>query len=755
MHRVTELADRAHPQRPHGAADFHYIIPLPEILSEVRNASPSSKMVSQHFQQTISSFGNEFTLLNEVPIEDIEKKAGIVLAEAIRRMRAHEVNPQGGYDGEYGVIRIFKEGEVARLTGQLNFFGLADGYQSTKRERKETVLAKPHPTPVSAEKTVSDTLNLDQTTACETAGSVLVTAGPGTGKTKTLIQWMVDGIRKRGVRPHEVMAVTFTNKAADEVKTRLAAELGAQANDVMLGTFHSLCFAILQAHDERLTHVYDAESRRTILSMLFPATDEKTLKRWADRLEDYFETNGTASANEIQQVIAAYRQFAAQHGGIDVADIIGAVVRFWKADPVQLDHYRGRVRCIAVDELQDINPVQYAFLLLLAKDKHVFAIGDPDQAIYGFRGADVKLFFRFAEDFGAKEVALRHNYRATDTLVRAACQVIRNNVLHKDTGLQAHRPGGDRIRVFTAADEHEEAAFVVNEIEKAVGGFSNLTGDNSYQPQSERGFSDIAVLFRTRAIGRYLLAAFRKAGIPVRYGDATPFLATYPFHLVTDALKLYLNPEDVIALDSLLTHGFGMDRQRKQAFLAAHPTDERFAALFGPLEAAAFAKQGAEGAVSFVFERLILDSLLDEAGLLQKEMIVNLAKEYGPGIRQFLHKLLVDTYTDVARFKTDAVNLLTFHAAKGLEFPVVFIVGAEEGTTPLATGDADIEEERRLFYVALTRAKEKLFISHTARRKSFDKTIDRTVSRFVGEIPLSMREKIQGKQPKAEQMRLF
>src|SRR5690606_33256000 len=118
---------------------------------------------------------------------------------------------------------------------------------------------------------------------------------------------------------------------------------------------------------------------------------------------------------------------------------------------------------------------------------HVFAIGDPDQAIYGFRGADVKLFFRFAEDFGSKEVALRHNYRATDTLVRAACQVIRNNVLRKDTGLQAHRPGGDRIRVFTAAGEQEEAAFVVNEIEKAVGGFSNLTGDNSYQPQSERG----------------------------------------------------------------------------------------------------------------------------------------------------------------------------------------------------------------------------------------------------------------------------
>ncbi|SEL90852.1 3'-5' exonuclease [Parapedobacter koreensis] len=288
-----------------------------------------------------------------------------------------------------------------------------------------------------------------------------------------------------------------------------------------------------------------------------------------------------------------------------------------------------------------------------------------------------------------------------------------------------------------------------------MGGFSNLTNNTTRHPDGGYGFSDIAVLFRTRAIGKSLLAAFRKAGIPVHFGDATPFLAAYPFHLVADVIKLYFNPGDVIALDSVLTHGFGMDRQKKRAFLERYPEGERFAGLFGPTAAEVFAGQGAAGAVRFVFERLIPDALLDEVGLFQKEIMISLVEEHGSDIRQLLHKLSVDTYTDVARFKSDAVNLLTFHAAKGLEFPVVFIVGAEEGVIPLISSNADIEEERRLFYVALTRAKDKLLITHAARRQLVDKTVDRGGSRFVGEIPVALREKVHIKQPKAAQMRLF
>ncbi|HVZ98421.1 MAG TPA: UvrD-helicase domain-containing protein [Chitinophagaceae bacterium] len=438
LHRVTELSDRKQSQKPEGAADFHYIIPLPEILSEIKNVSPSSKAVQQSFQQTISSFGNEFTLLKQTPVEDIEKKAGVVVAEAIRRMRIQQVNPQGGYDGEYGVIKIFKEGELAALTGQMNFFGMDGVNKTTQRKSKGTAIEKETLTVNEAENK-SAALNAEQQAACEATGAVLVTAGPGTGKTKTLISWIAHCIQQRKARPQEVLAVTFTNKAADEMKERLSAVLEDKSRGITLGTFHSLCFTILQERYESLNKVYDDESREIILGMLFPDKEEKEIKKLSAELKNYFENNKTESATAIAKIAATYRDFMLQNGGIDLADIIGAVVRLWNEEPQWLQACRKRYHYIAVDELQDINPLQYEFLKLLAKDKNIFAIGDPDQSIYGFRGSDVQLFFRFSEDFGAKEIALQKNYRSSAFIVEAASAVINNNTQRKPITLVAVR----------------------------------------------------------------------------------------------------------------------------------------------------------------------------------------------------------------------------------------------------------------------------------------------------------------------------
>ncbi len=752
LHRVTELSDRRQPQRPEGAADFHYIIPLPEILSEIKGTSSSSKAVQQSFQQTISSFGNEFTLLNDTPVEEIEKKAGIVVAEAIKRMRAQEVNPQGGYDGEYGVIKIFKDGELAALTGQMNFFGMAGVNKTTKRKSKETEIRQQTTVVDPVEESGTPSLNAAQQAACEAEGAVLVTAGPGTGKTKTLISWITHCIQQRNARPQEVFAVTFTNKAANEMKERLAAVLGDRSRGITLGTFHSLCFAILQERYGHLDKVYDDESREIILGILFSDKEEKELKKLSEGLKDYFEQGSPEAPGEIRSVAATYRDFTLQNGGIDLADIIGGVVKLWYDEPEWLEAHRQRFQYIAVDELQDINPLQYTFLKLLAKGKNIFAIGDPDQSIYGFRGSDVNLFFRFGEDFGATEIALQKNYRSAGFIVETASQLIRHNKLRKDTSLMATRPAAGKIRLFAATDEYKEAAFIISEIEQLAGGFNNLSGDNTHH-DSHYGFADIAVLFRTRAVGRTLLTAFRQSGIPVRFGDASPFLAAYPFHLITDVMKLYLNPTDIIALDSILTQGFRMGHKEKQNFLSSHPETERFTTLFGTAGEAAFT-QGATGAVPFIFEKFIPDETLDDAGLLRKEMILNIAKEYQADIEQFLYQLMLDAYTDVARMKTDAVTLLTFHASKGLEFPVVFIAGAEEGITPVRR-NTDMEEERRLFYVALTRAKDRLLITHAAQRKHFSETEEKIVSRFIGELPVSLLEIVQQKLPKPEQMRLF
>ncbi len=311
----------------------------------------------------------------------------------------------------------------------------------------------------------------------------------------------------------------------------------------------------------------------------------------------------------------------------------------------------------------------------------------------------------------------------------------------------------NKIKLFAADDEHKEADFIICEVEKLVGGFHNLTGDNTHA-DSHYGFSDIAVLFRTRAVGRVLLAAFKKSGIPVRFGDASSFLAEYPFHLVTDTIKLHLDAKDMIALDSVLTHGLNMDKKQKQSFLASTPEEKRLEAVFGEQD---LAKPGAESAVQLVFEKFIPHETLDDTGLFRKETLLNMAKEHGADLEQFLHQLLLDTYTDVARLKSDAVHLLTFHASKGLEFPAVFIAGAEEGITPVQRKDTDIEEERRLFYVALTRARDILFITHAAERKGFRETEKKELSGFVEEMPATLMEKavIKKRPPKPEQMRLF
>ena len=756
LHRVSELSDRRQPQQPEGASDFHYIIPLPEILAEIKNTSASSKTVNRCFQQVISSFGNEFTLLREVPIEDIKKQAGCLLAEAIRRMRAQEVHPQGGYDGEYGTIKIFNEGEISQLTGQTDLFGAVDTTKTAKRKSRNTEITKEICFPDQTEQTDSHSLNEAQQAVCETEGAVLVTAGPGTGKTKTLIDWIAHCIQKRKALPEEILAVTFTHKAADEMKNRLTTVLEETSKGITVGTFHSIAFAVLQQRYENLHTVYDDESREIILGTLFPDKEEKALKSLSNKLKASFENNCPEKADELKEIAAAYQNFMLQNGGIDLADIIGAVVRLWHTEPEYLEIFQNRYQYIAVDELQDINPLQYEFLKLSAKGKNILAIGDPDQSIYGFRGSDVSLFFRFSEDFSAKEISLQQNYRSSGFIVKSASTIIRNNKLRKDIRLFTHKPGKGKIHLFSAADEYKEAAFITGEIEKLLGGFNNLIGNNIHH-DSSYGFSDIAVLFRTRAIGKALLSACKQSGIPVRFGDASSFLETYPFHLITDIIKLYLYPEDIIALDGVLRKGFKMSNKEKQAFLLSHPEETRFVSLFGEEGENVFATQNTTEAVSFIFEKFIPEETLDETGLIWKETILHIAKEYGTDLEQFLYTLLLDTYTDVARLKTDAVTLLTFHASKGLEYPVVFIAGAEEGVTPLLRENIDMEEERRLFYVALTRAKDQLFITNARTRKTFNRTENQTLSRFVKEIPVSLTEPIEKKPPKpsCQQMSLF
>lgn len=781
-----------------GEGGFRYIIPLPEILSEIKGAGPASKGVMQAFQEAIATFGNEFSLLNEIPVEDIQRRGNAVLAEAIRRMRQQEIRPVAGYDGVYGVIKVFGEGELKKLTGQLHMFG--DMGPAAANRKLQAVSDE---LPAAGEMAGRDGWEnragspgevrpneAQERIAAQVSGALLVKAGPGTGKTSTLVRWIAGQIEKGGVRPEEVMAVTFTNKAAREIKDRLAGLVGEKARRIRIGTFHAIAYQLLQEYEPHVHTVYDEQCRRVVLGMLYPELKEADNKKICEGLERLFEGGGSSGEKgdavegltaagvkqtaEIQKYASRYRTYLADQGAVDLSDILGRVISKWKEEPALLEGSRSGIRCLAIDEVQDINPQQYQFFRLLGKDKSLLAIGDPDQAIYGFRGSDGKLFFQLEKDF--QVTALTDNYRTPGLILEAAGRVIENNVFKSGVTLQATRPRGDRIRLFPAEDPAAEARYIIREVEKLVGGFHLLTGGTA-DHKGHYAFSDIAILVRTHSVGRELLAYLKKSNIPVHLADGSSFLSEAPFSLVADVLRLYLDGKDKVSLSGVLQRGLGMSGREVRSLLALiheKGTDWKDEApelkeFFVRLEEA-LSDKGLEEGVREIFRHYLPMDKLSEEQQVKKESVLLLAKEVEERgakdgavgardsdglkgdshsvtsrdlVRRFLEEALLNRYTDIRREQAYGIHLLTLHAAKGLEFPVVFMAGVEEGVLPSHREGTDPEEERRLFYVGMTRGKELLYITYAAMRKLYGKEQTQKVSGFVDEIPEALMETVR------------
>lgn len=783
LNRVQELSDRPEPRKPEGSAGYQYLIPLPEILAEIKGSGPESKTVIQAYQQAISVFGNEFTLLEKVPVDEIKHSADPILAEAVRRMRSRQVNPQPGFDGVYGVIRIFGEGELAKLTGQLHLFGLVTPLQPKKADHAPALSGADNlpalEEPVVPLKTAG--LNKAQQQVKDAVtGAVLVKAGPGTGKTSTLIQWIGNQIASGQARPSEVLAITFTNKAAREISERLAVTLGDEAMQITAGTFHAIAYRMLQQYDPELNTVYDEANRLSVVRFLFPEMSENECKQLSASLATLFERNEDHDSGSLDDYAVAYRQYVHRQKAIDLSDVINRLVSLWKKEPGVLEKQRSGIRAIAADEFQDINRLQYEFLTLLGQGKNLLAIGDPDQAIYGFRGSDVRLFFRFAADFRPAEISLTRNYRSVPVVLKAAGQLIICNTLRSGLELQATRSGKQKIKLFRAEDPEKEARFIAGEIEKKVGGFNLLSGGTAYN-EGDYAFSDIAVLYRTHQVGRELLSHFKRSNIPVIPGDGTAFLSTEPFTLVANALKLFLRPDDLMALEGVLNHLPGWKRADIRTFLSqlhesGRKWTEMMPALGNDMATGSFTQwktcyqelagqlpeMGVADLAGKLFELYLPGHQLNEEQILKKEIILIMAKETGSGIQQFLNDATLNNFTDTGRQQAQGIHLLTFHAAKGLEFPVVFIAGAEEGITPSERKDADMEEERRLFYVAMTRARDELYITHVTKRFRYGKEEQHQLSRFISEFSsdlvspvLQVRTKPAKPQRKDDQLSLF
>lgn len=849
-HRVEELADREPGARSPSAAPFTSLIPLPEALSEVLGVGPNSKRVQTEYLRLLGRLGPELAILQSVPLEDISAAGGPVLAEGIRRMRRGEVVAQSGYDGEYGVIRMF-DGEADRLASfQLGMFaaepaasnqesGPATAELDPPRENGQSLPSRrgeapveyalpkeevqyslplegapedplPSPPPErqdaagSMEADWFNQLNAEQQAAASHTGTPLaIVAGPGTGKTRTLTVRIAHLIEEKDVSPSSILAVTFTNRAAEELRERLNELLGADSSaHFTVGTFHQLGASLLREFgaaigvSENFTILADAD-RQTVLRRACPELGARELR---DALAEISTRKngaiaGTAdrkSQETDQEIWNSYQAALKEANALDFDDLILRAVQLLEADADVLGTVQARFRWISVDEYQDVNAAQHSLLtLLVAGGANLCVIGDPDQAIYGFRGADHRYFLSFEDDFpGGKRLHLERNYRSAQTILDAAMQVISRNPDHQATTLIADFAEQVKLDVYRAPTDRAEAEYVVHQVEQMVGGVSHFSLDSGRVDEDglpeDYTFGDFAVLYRLNAQARLIEEAFDRSGIPYSTLGGSVLAEQKPVREILALLWLAQSPEchvhwgrilaegkrgltdDAVAelLGSQVTdsQGPGTPWAWREAISAAfrtgaqrQPQRERLAEtvelveklagssaapLSSQIQAAAAGWAGLRGAEFSEAEAERIDRLQRRAAPLRNRL------------QDFLTAMALQSEADQYDRRADRVTLMSLHAAKGLEFPVVFIAGCEEGVLPYtpANRDVDLDEERRLFYVGMTRAQRRLILTHAGRRFLFGQAMENALSGFVTDIEAALQE-VRHAQPRRTRQR--
>ena len=675
-HRAAQLADRPEGYRPDGAPPFERLVPLQEVVASSIGASVAGRKTAQRLQSLTDALGDEFFILRQAPLEDIERAAGPCVAEGIRRVRCGEVEAMPGYDGVFGRIQVLRPDEVESIAGQLSFLGATPAPE--RRQHDAAPVAKPVPDAAPAAAPRADALNARQQEAvCAPERAIAVIAGPGTGKTKTLVERIAHLVQARRVPPARITAVTFTNQAAGEMRERLEQRLGRRAARAMtIGTFHAICLrlpGVTQAGRESLADGAQA------LSCAAEVVQALALKTSPKRLLAEISRHKSGLESDVpQEAVAAYDARLSARGLIDFDGLLMRALELDASAP------RAPFTHLLVDEFQDINPVQRLLVDAWSRESQsVFVIGDPDQSIYGFRGADARCFERFLEARpDARVVRLTDNYRSAPQVLRCALPVVG----HAQDLLTPHRPDGPRVRLVEAPDEFSQALFITKEIGRMVGGVDMLAAQEQARAGAERGFSDFAVLYRTHRQADALELCLRKEGIPyvVTGRDAT--LEDEQVLACLHGLRLALHPE------------------------SAQPADESalaFAASLG-------ARAGRERPRKLIEAWMLAQGIAASPAL---ERLLGIADLHA-SLASLLDAVALGGEADVSRcagrvYTPEAVRLMTLHGAKGLEFPVVFVPGLSDGLLPLRQQglQADEQEERRLLYVGMTRAREELILA--------------------------------------------
>lgn len=750
-HRVLELADRVAPVYPANQSRFESLVPLPEVLGEIVGQGPATKRVEALYVSLINQFGSEFNLLRHVPVEEV-RQVSPVLGEAIDRIRGNRVIRHAGYDGEFGRILVFHEGEVAEFAGQESLFA---------RPVKRSARKVPSP-PVLLPKLVSATikdpgpaigLNPDQIEAahCD-ARQVLVVAGPGTGKTHTLIERIRYLVEKKKVPAAEIFAITFTNRAASEMDERLTRH---GITGVFVGTFHRLCLDWLRCEQQTLL-VAGPDERELALKRLFAETAKSDRSRVSAEIDFYFNALNTEGITpEPGPEVRAYLEALESQQMVDLDGVIPMLLSRMSDSPAMRSMVTQQVAVLLVDEFQDVNRAQYDLVRAVAASAEVFVIGDPNQAIYGFRGSNLDFFFDFAVSRGlpgpARVITLTRNYRNAANILASASALITHNHKRHAASLDPQAEFLGRIEYFQGPTPKAEAEFVARHLEEVVGGMSHraIHGRRPGSLTGERGFADIAILYRLTSQADALSQALARRGIPAQVVGVTPFFMREGLGVIYHWIQVAAGTATV-AEQIALCRGVGLPRQAIEVLeqIPATTPDffqvarkaipsvkvaERLAEIEQGLDVFAGNVQCWELPVAVV-KALPLLGLEPSDGV---KRLGELAGIFGRDLTAFANYLKINARGTVYDERTEAVSLMTLHAAKGLEFPVVFICGLEEGVLPyLQPGRvSDVEEERRLMYVGMTRAQEHLVLTSAMTRSRHGQVMAMESSRFLQEIP--------------------
>jgi DNA helicase-2/ATP-dependent DNA helicase PcrA len=728
MHRVEELADRAAAaalQRPPASAGaVRSLVPLAEVLGEILGVGPNSKRVQRSAAGLLERLGPELELLWSRDLEDVRRATSPLAAEALRRLRAGEVRRQPGYDGAYGRIRLFDAGEIDGPPGGLLFDlpAAAAGQPGAQPAAPAAVAAQAgaHPAAAAPEAepaaAAPDALDADQRRAVDcAAGVVLIEAGPGSGKTRVLVQRLVRRIAAGAVEPEHCLAITFTRRAAEALRDRLVRSLGGRAERVSVSTLHALALDILRRQPQAAGladdfGVADEHQQRALLSEAL-AIPPRRAPGLLERLAQIRRGQRPASAQESAR-LAAYRQALRRRRLIDFDDLMLAAAELLERDAAAAAAWRERYRCLSVDELQDTDAVQQRLLLALAGPApDLCAIGDPDQSIYGFRGADPSVFARLRRRYPqARCLRLGCNYRCSPAIAAAAAEVLGR------AGQRVATDWPERIALYAAPSERAEAEFVVHSLEQLVGGHSFFSLDSGRSTDGRvgrLGFGDVAVLYRSDAQAEPLVEALQRSGIPFQKRSHDRLLDLAGVRALADSLRQRPGRGDLRRRLAL--------RVRKLAELPP-----------------------AEGGC--------------DAGALRaaRDLLAPLAAACGDDAQRFLAELACGAQIDALDPRADAVALLSLHAAKGLEYEAVFITGCEDGLLPLRFGGraaADAAEEQRLFYVGMTRARRQLWLTRARRRKLRGRRREAAPSPFLAAIAERWTETLKRPMPRGRKRR--